>query len=69
MRRLEGLALETLLNSTGEQLKTELPVPQGPLPTKLALLLERLETAEARGTAVLLDEKALRDRWLKVAHH
>jgi hypothetical protein len=56
MRRLEGLALKSVLESAGDKLKSELPEPQEPLPSKLALLLEKLETAEASGKAVLLEE-------------
>jgi hypothetical protein len=70
MKRVEGIALETLLNATGEKLASESPEPKEALPTKLDLLLEKLEAAEADGKALLLeDEKVLRDRWLKIAVH
>jgi len=70
MRRVKGLALETLLNSAGEKLRSELPESKEPLPSKLALLLDKLEMAEANGRAVLLEgETALRIRSRKAARH
>jgi hypothetical protein len=70
MPRLEEIGLSALLSATGEKLKSQLPEADEPLPTKLALLLDRLEAAEAAGKAVILqEEKVLRDRYLKVARH
>jgi hypothetical protein len=69
IRRVENLTLKRLLETFGERLRSEFSEAQEPVPSKLMALLDKLETAEANGNAVLLDEELLKSPWQKDTVH